>query len=127
MDGSAARGDRALCVIAHLSFWAFPLVIPLGLYLSLRKRRSWVAAHGAEAFNFHLSFAVLVVISVVFEIFVAQLAVAAFIALGLWGIFSSLSRAIAAARDTLKPYRGPVFRLVHRPTLLTSPSMTPAS
>jgi uncharacterized Tic20 family protein len=114
----AQRGDRALCVVAHLSTFGAAFVLPLGLYPTFRRRRPWVAAHAAEAFNFHLTVSLLVLASAFSVIFLSAMALVAVIGLVVWLLVGTISRAVAAAQDTLKPYPGPILRLLHRPALL---------
>ena len=119
--------DRALAVIAHASFWACPVVLPLVLYYAFRNRRPWVGAHASEAFNFQLSAAV--IIAALFAVAalgsgVGAVAILAILGLWLWATISAISRLAAAADDTLKPYSGPVFRLLSRPSLRRSTAVS---
>ena len=122
---ASPNADRALSVIAHASFWVFPLVVPLALYYFCRHRRPWVAAHASEAFNFQLSllatFASLVAIATLGV--VPPVAVLAVVALWLWAAVAAISRLAAAADDTLKPYGGPVFHVLARPALPRSAAL----
>jgi hypothetical protein len=53
-----ATSDKALAILSHLSvFIGVPFVLPFIVWLIKRKEPDAVATHAAEAFNFHLSFA----------------------------------------------------------------------
>lgn len=120
MTAPTRPGDRALCVAAHLSTFGFALLLPLVLYLGFRRRRPWVAAHAAEAFNFHLTVSALVVASLFSVIFLSAMALVAFFGLVAWLLLGTISGSVAAAHDTLKPYPGPILRLLRRPLLLAT-------
>lgn len=50
---------RLLNILSHGAvFLGTPMLIPLIVYLVTKNDRTTVSAHAAEAFNFHLSFAV---------------------------------------------------------------------
>jgi uncharacterized Tic20 family protein len=120
MTVDSQNGDRALSVIAHASFWALPILLPFALYVAFRQRRPWVAAHAAEAFNFQFSFGMIgVALFAVTAIAGTLGALAIALLLGLWllATVNAISGLAAAANDTLKPYSGPVVRLLRRPPL----------
>lgn len=51
-----ATSDKALAILCHLSaFLGAPLLLPLIVWLVKRRDPDLVAAHAAEALNFHLS------------------------------------------------------------------------
>ncbi len=48
--------DRLWSVLCHLSgFLGAPILIPLGVYLVMKRDSAFVGAHSKEALNFHLS------------------------------------------------------------------------
>jgi hypothetical protein len=103
-------------MLAHGSYFVGELIVPLGLYLAFRKRRPWVAAHAAEAFNFQVS-VLLALGLVILTSLLSAVVLLVFIGVWGWGLGGAISRASAAGHDTLKPYAGPVLRLLRRPKL----------
>lgn len=112
-------------MLAHASFWFFPVLLPLVLFLACRRTRPWPAAHAADAFNFQVTvtavcLALLGVASVSGSL--GAVAVLALVVIWISAIAATAVRVGAAGDDTLRPYRVGV-PLLHRPRL-TEP--TPA-
>ncbi len=58
---------RLLAIFSHAAtFLGAPLIIPLIIYLVTKKDRTIVPVHAAEAFNFHLSYAIWALLCVPF-------------------------------------------------------------
>ena len=54
---ASPRGsDKIWCMLSHLSaFFGFPIILPLVVYLAMRKDSEYVACNSRESLNFHIS------------------------------------------------------------------------
>jgi hypothetical protein len=99
--------------------------VPLVLYVAFQKRTPWVAAHAADAFNFQFSFGVLMGASGVAAGSLGPVWLLAVLGVSIWGLVSAVAHSLAASKDVLYPYRGPVVRLLNTPPLLGAARATP--
>jgi hypothetical protein len=59
----ASSNDRLWSVLCHLSaFLGVPFLLPLVVYLVMKKDSDFVAGHSREALNFHLSLLIYVIV-----------------------------------------------------------------
>jgi uncharacterized Tic20 family protein len=54
---AAPKGsDKIWCMLSHLSaFFGFPVILPLVVYLAMRRDSEYVACNSRESLNFHIS------------------------------------------------------------------------
>ena len=53
---SPKGSDKVWCMLSHLSaFFGFPIILPLVVYLAMRKDSEYVACNARESLNFHIS------------------------------------------------------------------------
>jgi uncharacterized protein len=102
---------RLVAILCHAAtFFGIPLLLPLIVYLVSKNDRNIIAVHAAEAFNFHLSFALWALLCVPFTLFfglgalmLGALAIATFVL--------SIVAVVQAANDEV--YRYPLtLRLI---------------
>lgn len=99
IDGS----QKLLIILSHASILlGFPIVVPLIIYLVTRDDRGIVAAHAAEALNFHLSYCLWGIVCAVLTIIVIGVPLA--IALGIASFVLALIGIIKAAQDEFYRY-----------------------
>ena len=102
--------DKLWMVLCHLSvFFGCTLLLPLVVYLVMRKESELVATHAREALNFHLSFLIYGICTIPF-IFIL-IGIPVLIALGLTMMICAIIAAIAASEG--RYYRYPLtIRLI---------------
>ena len=105
-----ATSDKALMILSHLStFLGVPILLPFIVWLVKRDEPDAVAAHAAEALNFHLSwiFYSICLIPLVFVV----IGIPLLVVLGLTSLVLAIIGAVRASEGVL--YRYPLtIRLV---------------
>ncbi|MGB8649456.1 MAG: DUF4870 domain-containing protein [Mycobacteriales bacterium] len=98
--------DTTMSVLVHLSFFAFGLIGPLIVYLIARDDPSkpMTRYHAAEALNFHLTFAIAAVVSLVLVLVLIGILLLAVLFVG--GTVLAILAAVAASRR--EAYRYPL-------------------
>lgn len=102
--------DKALMIVSHLSVFFAPFLAPFIVWLIKRNEPDPVAAHAAEALNFHLSWLVYTLCSVAL-IPLFGLGVVLLVLLGLSSFVLGIIAAVRASENVL--YRYPLtIRLI---------------
>lgn len=87
------KNDKLWSIVCHLSGWfgvGF-ILLPLIVYLVMRKESHYAASHSREALNFHLS----IILYMILCLPLAIIGIGALLAVGFW--FFSLIMGIVAA------------------------------
>jgi uncharacterized protein len=105
-----ATSDKALMILCHLSaFVGAPLLLPFIVWLVKRRDPDLVAAHAAEALNFHLSLLLYAILLIPLCMIVIGIPIA--VVMGLASIVLAILAAVRASDGVL--YRYPLtIRLV---------------
>ncbi|HEX8730369.1 MAG TPA: DUF4870 domain-containing protein [Ktedonobacterales bacterium] len=59
------ESEKTLAGLCHLSVFFAPLILPLIIWLAMRRSQPYASTQGKQAFFFHLGFSILVIIGVV--------------------------------------------------------------
>jgi uncharacterized protein len=102
--------DKLWIILCHLSpFLGVPFILPLIVYLVMKQGSPAVAAHAAEAFNFHLSMLIYAICSIPLVLIV--IGIPLLMVIGLLSIVCAIIAALRAAEGGF--YRYPLtIRLV---------------
>ncbi|HKB90442.1 MAG TPA: DUF4870 domain-containing protein [Opitutaceae bacterium] len=95
--------DKLWSVLCHLSgFFGFPFLLPLVVYLVMRRDSEYIAAHAREALNFHISIFIYLLCTIPFFFILIGYPMA--VVIGIGAFILSIVAAVKTANGVLYQY-----------------------
>lgn len=96
--------DTTWAVLGHLSYFVFPLIAPLVVYLVKKDSSPFVRQHAAEALNFHITLTIAAIVSAILILVI--IGIFLLFAVLIAGTVLAIIAAVAAGKG--EPYRYPL-------------------
>lgn len=101
--------DTTWAMLSHLSFFLLAIIAPLVIMLTKGNQSAYVRHHAVEALNFHITFTIAMIVSVISIILIIGIALVPAVAIA--GLVFTIIATVAASRG--EAYRYPInLRLV---------------
>jgi len=101
-DYVPTQDEKTIALLTHLSFFLFPFIAPLVIYIIKKNESAFIAAHAKEAFNFHVAGAVAFIIC--FILIFLLIGIPMLVVLGLYGTALTIVGIIRASEGRIYEY-----------------------
>jgi uncharacterized Tic20 family protein len=96
------QDEKTIALITHLSFFIFPFIAPLVIYIIKKNESAFIAAHAKAAFNFHVAGAVAFIIC--FILIFLLIGIPLMVVLGIYGTALTIVGTIRASEGRIYEY-----------------------
>jgi hypothetical protein len=101
-DQVPTQDEKTIALITHLSFFIFPFIAPLVIYIIKKNESPFIAAHAKSAFNFHVAGAVAFIICLLLIFLIVGIPL--MVLLGFYGTALTIVGTIRASEGRLYDY-----------------------